>query len=201
MNDQTQRPDPAAEGARRVAALTPLALKLCERCLLLWPGSGPKTQEQLDDFRKVLVRRYTWDKALKFADDTNNRFLNKARGLITFNGLTLATFGTLIKSGGPVAQIMNPWLFLAGMLFTLLSALALLLTHFLINFGPTSEYVGDKEEFESYIVLVAKRAKWISIAGFLSIISLAVVSYASYRWIHAAPAQPPLTISASPPSK
>ncbi len=36
MNDQTT---PAEQGERRVSALTPLALKLCERCILLWPDS------------------------------------------------------------------------------------------------------------------------------------------------------------------
>jgi hypothetical protein len=136
-------------------------------------------------------------KALKFVEDTNTRFLNKARGLITFNGLTLATFGTLIKAGGPTTQAIAPWVLTVGIGSTLVSAVILLWTHFLINFGPPAAYASDQAEFESYIVEVSKKAKWISIAGFLSFVSVLVIVSDSYSWIHVPP-EPAAKSTSSP---
>ena len=117
------------------------------------------------------MTRYDWEEALKYADSANNRLLNKARELITFNGLTLAVFGTLTRLQNPDATD-NHWT-QAGIVLALASAVILLWTHFLVDFGPRlSDYADPKTEFDSYVVQVVMRGKWITVTGFLSFLSL-----------------------------
>jgi hypothetical protein len=95
--------------------------------------SGPRTKTDLDTLAGYIVQRYDWEEALKYADSANNRFLNKARGLITFNGLTLAAISTLVRVEGTNA--VNNTLTGFGIVMALLSAGILLWTHFLVDFG------------------------------------------------------------------
>ena len=58
-------------------------------------------------------------------------------------------------------------------MLALASAVILLWTHFLVDFGPRlSDYADAKTEFDSYVVQVVMRAKWITVTGFLSFLSL-----------------------------
>jgi hypothetical protein len=168
----------------RVHQLAPMRLALCTK-ILLTLGSGPKTERGWRTFREYLVRRYDWERALKLADETNNRYLNKARGLITFNGLTLATIGALSRLEGAAAQFQK-FCLVACIIGAVLSAAILLIFLFLVNFGGGIEdYRSDKEEFEAYFLQIMRRTKWISIAGFLSLFSLVMLGMASYQWIYA----------------
>jgi hypothetical protein len=179
----------------RIAELSAIQLNRREKVLLLL-GSGPKTEQQLIRFCEYIVMRYDWDQALKYINETDTRFFNKARGLITFNGLTLTALSTLMRLGkGASVDVL--WLS-TGITFTLVSAVILLLTHFLVDFGPSlDEYQSAKTEFPPHFVQVIKRAKWISIAGIFSLLSLVPLAYASYGRNHAAPQslQTPSSIS------
>lgn len=151
-----------------------LRLTTAQLCLLGFglEGRGPVTIKQLEDLRRYILTRYNFEDALKYADNANNRVLNKARGLITFNGLTLAVFGTMIKQQTS-PTVVDKCLALAGIILALLSAVILLWKHFLVDFGPKlSDYAKTETEFDSYVIQVVSRIKWISITGFVSILSL-----------------------------
>jgi hypothetical protein len=144
--------------------LGPLEMKDWEEFLLRfgWKRSGPHSKAQLETLAGYIVQRYSWEDALKYVDAANNRLLNKARGLITFNGLTLAAIGTLIRVEGTHAISFAAF----GMVMALLSAGTLLWTHFLVDFGrELSDYENAEKEFRSYVVMIATRAKWIWITG------------------------------------
>ena len=176
-----------ADPRERVADLSAIRLKHHEKVLFLL-GSGPKTEPQLIKFREHIVTRYDWDQALKYINDTDTRFLNKARGLITFNGLTLTALSTLMRLGNGGLETADALWLTAGIIFTLVSAVILLLTHFLVDFGPSlDDYVHAKTEFPPHFMQVIKRAKWISIAAIFSLLSLVSLAYTSYGRNHAAP--------------
>jgi hypothetical protein len=171
----------------RIAELSAIRLKHHEKVLFLL-GSGPKTELQLIKFREHIVTRYDWDQALKYLNDKDTRFLNKARGLITFNGLTLTALSTLMRLGNGARDTVDTLWLSTGITFTLVSAVILLLTHFLVDFGPSlDDYLRAKTEFPPHFIQVIKRAKWISIAGIFSLLSLVPLAYASYGRNHAAP--------------
>lgn len=184
----TQPANPANENEIREAEATtprrlgPLEMKHWEEFLLRFGGrrSGPRTKAELETLAGFILNRYDWEDALKYVDGANNRLLNKARGLITFNGLTLAAISTLVRVEG--VQAVNNALAGFGIIMALLSAGILLWTHFLVDFGrELSDYEDTPSEFRSYVVLVATRAKWIVITGFLSFLSLLPLLLAHLR--------------------
>jgi hypothetical protein len=80
-------------------------------------------------------------------------------------------FGTLIRVKDAVDATDKHWAQL-GIVLALSSAVLLLCTHFLVDFGRLPDYADPKTEFDSYVVQVVSRAKWITITGFLSLLSL-----------------------------
>jgi hypothetical protein len=165
----------------RVKALNEeIKLTFLQRLLLDRVPTKPNICE-LKKFREYIALRSLdweknsdkWEKALDFVDKINTRFLNKARGLVTVNGLTLAAFSALLIKPG----IQTTWITVFGIAFAVLSTFFMLWTHFLVNWGKVEEYASDKAEFESYIPEIAAKAKWIGIAGILSIFSILALGW------------------------
>ena len=158
------------------------------RCaaLLLKLGGGPKTTEEVEKFREIMAKRYLsaaarggsvdWSKPLAYMERVNDRLINKARGLLTFNGLTLTSLGVL---KGLYAGVAHEQLLVAiSVGLAVVSAIILLLSHFLVNFHSLPAYTSDKSDYEAYTLIVVQRIKWISIAATLSIASLAIIPVA-----------------------
>jgi hypothetical protein len=82
--------------------------------------------------RDIARRSGGWEAAYAYVDKANDRFLNKARGLLAFNGLTLAA----LRFGSGTSHVVPTWGILFGLGLAIVSAAILLITHFLINFGP-----------------------------------------------------------------
>jgi hypothetical protein len=149
----------------------PINLNLYTR-ILLCLGSGPRTQRQVQEFRETLAVRYQeanskidWTKAHAYVERINDRFINKARGLLTCNGLTVTAIGTLYGANIPP---LLAW----SILLAILSACTLLYSHFMINFHPIEIYGNAKSDYERYTIIIVTRSKYLTIAAIMSLCSI-----------------------------
>ena len=149
--------------------LQPLSLKLFTRLFLLAPG-GPRSRAELEKFRDDVVNRFDgqWEHAVEYANKSNDRFLNKARGLLTFDGLVLTTLGAVYRESHRIPAN----LVLVGSACAVFAAGILLLNHFLINFGDLGDYDDAKKEFPSLLTGAVIKAKSIVVSGLLSLVAL-----------------------------
>jgi len=150
--------------------LKPLSLKLCTKTLLLMPG-GPVTEAKVQELRDLLADRFKkdWEKAVEYVNKSNDRFINKARGLLTFNGLILAALGNWYRETHQI-----PTSVVVGGVCAIASATILLVTHFLVNFGDLDEYRSAEREFSPYVVEIIVKAKCVVLAGILSLASMLI---------------------------
>ena len=147
----------------------PLSLSLLARLVLCIPG-GPKSTAELRRFRNDVANRFEgqWEQAVEYVNKWNDRFLNKARGLLTFDGLILAALGAVYRESHRIPAR----LILAGSMFAVAAAGILLLNHFLVNFGDLNRYEDAKTEFPSDLTQFVLRAKSIVVADVLSLLAM-----------------------------
>jgi len=149
--------------------LQPVSLSLFTRLLLCIPG-GPKSTAELQRLRDEVANRFggQWEHAVEYVNKWNDRFLNKARGLFTFDGLVLAALGAVYRESHRIPAR----LILAGSMCAVAAAGILLLSHFLVNFVDLNRYEDAKTEFPSNVTEIVLRAKSIVVAGLLSLLAM-----------------------------
>jgi hypothetical protein len=81
--------------------LLPLSLKPWTKLLLLIPG-GPRSKTELQKLQDDVANRFEgqWEHAVEYINKRHDRFLNKARGLLTFDGLVLAALSAVYRAAG-----------------------------------------------------------------------------------------------------
>jgi hypothetical protein len=167
--------------------LEALSLKLCTRFFLRMPGGGPRTQTTLQNFRDDIADRFKgeWERAVEYVNKSNDRFINKARGLLTFNGLILAALGTWYKQTEQISQTTQqiPQPVIIGGICAIASATIILVSHFLVTVGDLDDYKYPEKEFSAYIVEIVIKAKFIFIAAVLSLASL-LIPLAAFLFRH-----------------
>src|SRR5262245_33137391 len=79
-------------------SLLPLSLKPWTKLLLLIPG-GPRSRTELQKLQDGVANRFEgqWEHAVEYINKRHDRFLNKARGLLTFDGLVLAALAAVYR--------------------------------------------------------------------------------------------------------
>jgi hypothetical protein len=164
--------DTASPNRRRLVPadlLQSLSLSLLARLLLCIPG-GPKSTAELQRFRDEVANRFEgqWEHAAEYVNRWNDRFLNKARGLLTFDGLMLAALGAVYRESHRIPAT----LILVGSMCALAAAGILLLNHFLVSFCDLNRYEDAKEEFPSDLTQLVLRAKSIVVADVLSLLAM-----------------------------
>jgi hypothetical protein len=133
------------------------------------PG-GPKSTAELQRFRDDLANRFErqWEHAVEYVNKWNDRLLNKARGLLTFDGLMLAALGAVYRESHRIPAR----LILAGSMCAVAAAGILLLNQLLVNFGDLNRYEDPKREFPSVLTQLVLRAKTIVVADVLSLLAM-----------------------------
>jgi hypothetical protein len=126
--------------------LRPLSLSLLARLLLCIPG-GPKSTAELQGFLDEVAKRFEGqlEHAVEYVNKWNDRFLNKARGLLTFDGLMLAALGAVYRESHRIPGR----LILAGSMCAVAAAGIILLNQFLVNFGNLNKYKDAKKEWRA----------------------------------------------------
>ena len=139
------------------------------RLWLLIPG-GPKSVTELRDLGAVLAHRFDrhWENALAYVDKSYDRLLNKARGLLTFDGLVLAALGTVYREGHGIP----PSLVLAGGVCAVIASGILLLTLFSVSIGDLSEYRNAESEFPHGLTRLVIGGKSNVFAGLFSLVAM-----------------------------
>jgi hypothetical protein len=147
----------------------PLSLNLWTKLLLLVPG-GPRSKAELQKFRDDLANRFEgqWEHAIEYVNKSKDRFINKARGLLTFDGLVLAALASVYRESHRIPAK----LVLAGSVFAVIAASLLLLNQFLVNFGDLSKYEDAKKEFPPSVTDIVVNGKSIAVAGLLSLLAV-----------------------------
>jgi hypothetical protein len=147
----------------------PHSRKLRTRLLLLIPG-GPRSMEELREFGSAVAYRFAgqWEHALEYVNKSNDRLVNNARGLLTFNGLVLAALGTVYRE----SHIIPPSLVLAGGVCAVIAAGMLLLTQFSVSLADGSRYRNAECEFPYSVTRVIVNGKSNAVAGLFSLLAM-----------------------------
>ena len=147
----------------------PLSLNLWTKLLLLVPG-GPRSKAELQKLRDDIANRFEgqWEHAVEYVNKSRDRFTNKARGLLTFDGLVLSALAAVYRESHRIPAR----LVLAGSVFAVIAAGTLLLNHLLVNFGDLSKYEDAKKEFPSSVMEIVVNGKSIVVACLLSLLAV-----------------------------
>jgi hypothetical protein len=139
------------------------------RLLLLIPG-GPRSMPELRDFGSAVAGRFSgqWERALEYVNKSNDRLVNNARGLLTFNGLVLTALGTVYRESHRIPASLA----LAGSVCAVIAAGMLLLTQFSVSFGDRSRYRNAECEFPYCVTRVVINGKSNSVAGLFSLVAM-----------------------------
>jgi hypothetical protein len=153
-----------AESALRPLPLTPFA-----RLLLRAPGR-PQTPAEVQQLHDAVANRFegAWEQAVEYINKRNDRLLNQARGLLTFDGLVLTALGAVYQQ----SHLISARLVLAGFVCAVLAASVLLLSQLSVHFGEHSKYADAQNEFPSALVQVCLHGKSLLVAGVLSFLAL-----------------------------
>jgi hypothetical protein len=149
--------------------LQPLSLPLLTRLLSRIPG-GPTSTAELQRLRDEVANRFEgqWEHVVEHVNKWNDRFLNKARGLLTFDGLVLVALAAVY----PESHRIPARLVLAGTMCAVAAAGILLLNQLSVNFGDLNKYKDAKSEFPSDLTELVLRAKSIVVADMLSLLAM-----------------------------
>jgi hypothetical protein len=147
-----------------------LPIRPCLEILLKIPG-GPKTRQQLQIFMQGIADRFPcrWGDAYNYVERGNTTLINKARGLLAFNGLTLTSLSAL---RGSTSLTPGDGLIILGIALAVVSASILLITHFISHVGKIETYYTNKADYEYCVVLMVKRVKYIWLTAFISLVSI-----------------------------
>jgi hypothetical protein len=147
----------------------PVSRTLWMRLLLLIPG-GPRSMPELRDFGSAVAYRFAgqWERALEYVNASNDRLLNNARGLLTFDGLVLTALGTVYRESHRIPASLA----LTGSVCAVIAAGMLLLTHFSVNFGDRSSYRNAECEFPYCVKRVVINGKSNAVAGLFSLVAM-----------------------------
>lgn len=147
----------------------PLSLNLWTKLLLLVPG-GPRSEAELQKLRDDVANRFEgqWEHAVEYVNKSKDRFTNKARGLLTFDGLVLAALAAVYRESHRIPAR----LVLAGSVLAVIAASLLLLNQLLVNFGSLSKYEDAKKEFPSSVTESVVNGKSIVVACLLSLLAV-----------------------------
>jgi hypothetical protein len=139
------------------------------RLLLLIPG-GPRSMPELREFGSALACRFAgqWERALEYVNKSNDRLVNNARGLLTFNGLVLTALGTVYRESHRIPASLA----LAGSVCAVIAAGMLLLTQFSVSFGDRSRYLTAEYEFPYCVTRVVINGKSNAVAGLFSLVAM-----------------------------
>jgi hypothetical protein len=149
--------------------LPPLSLKSWTKLVLLIPG-GPRSKAELQKLQDDVANRFEgqWEHAVEYINTRHDRFLNKARGLLTFDGLVLAALSAVYRESHRIPAR----LVLAGCVCAVIAAGMLLLNLCLVHFGDLGKYEDAKKEFPSSVIQIAVHGKSIVVAGVLSFLAM-----------------------------
>jgi hypothetical protein len=158
-----------ANQRHQVELLQPVSLKLWTKLLFLIPG-GPRSKTELQKLQDGVANRFEgqWEHAVDYINKRHDRFLNKARGLLTFDGLVLAALSAMYRESHRIPTR----LVLAGSVCAVIAAGMLLLNQCLVHFGNLDKYEDAKEEFRSSVIQIAVHGKSIVAAGVLSFLAM-----------------------------
>ena len=99
----------------------PLSLNLWTKLLLLVP-SGPRSKAELHKLRDDVANRFEgqWEHAVEYVNKSKDKdkFTNKARGLLTFDGLVLSALAAVYRESHRIPAR----LVLAGSVFAVIAA-------------------------------------------------------------------------------
>jgi hypothetical protein len=150
-------------------SLHPLSLNLRTKLFLLVPG-GPRSKSELQKFRDDVANRFEgqWEHAVEYVNKSKDRFTNKARGLLTFDGLVLTALAAVYRESHRIPAR----LVLAGSVFAVIAAGILLLNQLLVNFGDLSNYENAEKEFFQSVMDTVVNGKSLVVAGLLSLLAM-----------------------------
>jgi hypothetical protein len=142
---------------------------LWTRLLLLIPG-GPRSMAELREFGSAVACRFSgqWELALEYVNKSNDRLLNNARGLLTFDGLVLTALGTVYRESHRIPAS----LVLTGGVCAVIAAGMLLLTQFSVSFGDRNRYRNAESEFPYRVTRVVLNEKSNAVARLLSFVAM-----------------------------
>jgi hypothetical protein len=149
--------------------IQPLSLNLWTKLLLLVPP-GPRSEAQLQKLQDDVANRFEeqWEHAVEYVTKSKDRFVNKARGLLTFDGLVLSALAAVYREGHTIPAM----LVLTGSVFAAIAAAMLVLNHLLVNFGDLGKYEDAKKEFHPSVTDIVVNGKCIVVAGLLSLLAM-----------------------------
>jgi len=155
---------PVAADALRPLTLTPLA-----RLLLRAPG-GPQSQAEVQQLHDAVANRFKgeWEHAVEYVNKRNDRLLNQARGLLTFDGLVLTALGAVYRA----SRLISASLVLAGSVCAVIAASILLVSQLSVHFGELSKYAEAQKEFPSALIQLCLHGKSLLAAAILSFLAL-----------------------------
>jgi hypothetical protein len=150
-------------------SLRPLSLTRWTK-LLLWIPDGPRSQAQLQKLQDDLANRFEgqWEHAVEYVNRLHDRFLNKARGLLTFDGLVLTALGAAYQQNHQIPA----GLVLVGCVFAVIAASMLLLNQFSVHFGDLGKYQDATKELPARVVQIVMHGKSMFIAVMLSFLAM-----------------------------
>jgi len=164
-------PEPPADSGNHDPAksLQPLSLGAYTKLLLLIPD-GPRSQAQLQNLQDDLANRFDgqWEHAVEYVNRLHDRFLNKARGLLTFDGLVLTALGAAYQQSHRIPA----GLILVGSVFAVLAASMLLLNQFSAHFGDLGKYRHATKELSARVMQIVLHGKIINLAVILSFFAM-----------------------------
>lgn len=100
-----------------------------------------------------------------------DRVINKARGLLTFDGLLFAAFGLLSKSLQPGEQ-QSIWTFIAAVL-PLVASLPLLVL-FWMSWDAANTYETNEADFDSMVGAVCHRTWLLSASMYITVVEMGI---------------------------
>jgi hypothetical protein len=158
-----------ANQRHQVELLQPVSLKLWTKLLFLIPG-GPRSKTELQKLQDGIANRFEgeWEHAVEYISKRHDRFLNKARGLLTFDGLVLAALSAVYRESHRIPAR----LVLAGCVCAVIAAGMLLLNECLVHFGDLGKYEDAKKEFPSSVFQIVVHGKSIVVASVLSFLAM-----------------------------
>ena len=164
-------PEPSATSGHKVPgkSLQPLSLKRGTKLLLLIPD-GPRSQAQLQKLQDDLANRFEgqWEHAVAYVNKLHDRFLNKARGLLTFDGLVLTALGGVYQANHRIPA----GLVLVGCACAVIAASMLLLNQFSVHFGDLGKYEDATKELRARVVQIVLHGKGMCLAVMFSFVSM-----------------------------
>jgi hypothetical protein len=149
--------------------LQPISITLRTRLLLLVPG-GPKSKAELQKLQDDVANRFEgqWEHAVEYLNKRHDRLLNKARGLLTFDGLVLTALGTVYRE----SHMIPARLVLAGCVCAIIAAGILLLNQCLVHFDDLGKYENARNEFPSSVTQIVVHGKGNILAAVISFVAM-----------------------------